>query len=135
MVCSGIEKPHKCPRTLIHKTDYTKVLEYLEAQSHSSPSGQHYSFTISIKDCAYPEFEVSSISKRNMGTSSPMLDQSYCRVPSQQAERDSRLGVNKQSGLLGIEASSAAISENLSTEGNPRDRSICVQAHQLKTYH
>ena len=64
-----------------------------------------------------------------------MLDQSYCRVPSQQAERDSRLEVNKQSGLLGIEASSAAISENLSTEGNPRERSICVQTHQLKTYY
>ena len=35
------------------------------------------------------------------------------------------MGVKKQFGLLGIEASSPVISENLSTEGKPRDRSIC----------
>ena len=56
-----------------------------------------------------------------------MWDQSYSRVPSQQTECDSRLGVKKQFGLLGMEASSPVISENLSTEGNPRDRSICFQ--------
>ena len=60
-----------------------------------------------------------------MGSSSPMWDHSYCKVSSQQTERVSRLGVKKQSGLLGMKASSTVISENLSTEGNPRDRSIC----------
>ena len=58
-----------------------------------------------------------------MGSSSPMGYHSYCRVPSQQTERDSRLGV----GLLRMEASSPFISENLSTEGNPVERSICFQ--------
>ena len=52
---------------------------------------------------------------------------SYCRVPSQQTERDSRLGVKKLFGLLGMEASCPVISENSSTEGNPRDRFICFQ--------
>ena len=75
----------------------------------------------------YPEFEISPISKRNMGSSSPMWDHSYCRVLSKQTERDSRLGVKKQLRLLGMEASSPVISENLSTDGNPRDRSICFQ--------
>ena len=62
-----------------------------------------------------------------MGSSSPMWERSYCRVPSQETERDSILGVKKQFGLLGMEASSPVISENLSIEGNPRYRSICFQ--------
>ena len=82
---------------------------------------------LSVKDGGYPEFEISPISKRNMGSSSPMWDHSYCRVLSKQTERDSRLGVKKQPRLLGMEASSPVISENLSTDGNPRDRSICFQ--------
>ena len=45
----------------------------------------------------------------------------------QQTERDSRLGVNTQLELLGNETSSPVISENFSTEGNSRDRSICFQ--------
>ena len=57
-----------------------------------------------------------------------MWERSYCRVPSQQTERDSILGVKKQFALLGMEASSpVVISENLSIERNPRDRSICFQ--------
>ena len=75
----------------------------------------------------YQEFKTSPISKRNMGPSSPIWDRSYCRVPSQQTECDSRLRVKKQFELFRIEASSPVISENLSTEGNPRDRSICFQ--------
>ena len=105
----------------------TNIFENLEAQSHSSPPGQHGSFDISVKDGRYPEFKTSPISKRNMGSSSPVWDHSSCRVPSQQTERDSRLGVKKQFGLLGMETSSPVISENLSTEGNPRDRYISFQ--------
>ena len=71
--------------------------------------------------------KASPINKRNMGSSSPMWDHSYCKVTSQQTEHDSRLGVKKQFGLLGMETSSPVISENLSTEGNSRDRSICFQ--------
>ena len=123
---SGNEKPHKCLRTFSHKTGYTNILENLEAQSHSSPGGQHGSFDISVKDGGYPEFKISPINKRNMGSSSPVWDHSYCRVPSQQTERDSRLGVKKQFGLLGMETISV-ISENLSTGENSRDRSICFQ--------
>ena len=67
------------------------------------------------------------LAKDIWGPSSPMWDHAYCRVPSQQTECDSRLGVKKQFGLLRMEASSPVISENLSTEGNPRDRSICFQ--------
>ena len=127
VICSGNEKPHKFLRTFSHKTGYTNVLESHEAQSHSSPGGQHGSFDISVKDGEYPEFKTSPINKRNMGSSSPMRDHSYCRVPCQQTERNSRLGVKKQFGLLGIEASSPVISENLPNEGNSRDRSICFQ--------
>ena len=58
-----------------------------------------------------------------MGSSSPMGYHSYCRVRSQQTERDGKLGA----GLLRMEASSPVISENLSTEGNPVERSICFQ--------
>ena len=46
MLCSGNEKPHKSLRTFSHKTSYANVLENLEAQSHSSPGGQHGSFNI-----------------------------------------------------------------------------------------
>ena len=111
VVCSGNEKLYKCLRNFSHKTGYTNVLESLEAQSHSSPGRQHGSFDISIIDGGYPEFKSSQISKRNTGSSSPMWDHSYCRVPSQQTERDSRMGVKKQFGLLGIEASSPVISK------------------------
>ena len=62
-----------------------------------------------------------------MRSSSPMRDHSYCRVPSQQTERGSRLGAKKQFGFLGMEASLPVISENLSTEGNPTDISVCFQ--------
>ena len=62
-----------------------------------------------------------------MGSPSPMRDRSYCRVPSQETERGSRSGVEKQFGLLGIKSSSLVISENLSTERRTRDRSICFQ--------
>ena len=62
-----------------------------------------------------------------MGSSSPMWDHCYCRVLSQQTECDCRLGVKKQFRLLGMEASSPVISENLSSEENSRDRSICFQ--------
>ena len=62
-----------------------------------------------------------------MGSSSPMWDQFYYRLPPHQSECDSRLGVKKQFRLLKMETSSPVISENLSTEGNPRDRSICFQ--------
>ena len=124
-VCSGNEKPHKCFRSFSHKTGYTIVLKNLEAQSHPSPGGQYGSFDISVKDGGYPEFKTSPMRKRNMGSSSPIWDHSYCRVPSQKTECDSRLGVKKQFRLLRMEASSPVISENLSTEGNPRNRSVC----------
>ena len=62
-----------------------------------------------------------------MGSSYTMWDHSYCRTPSQQTECDSIPGVKKQLGLLRLAASSLVISENLSTEGNPRDRFICSQ--------
>ena len=127
VVCSGNEKLYKCLRNFSHKTGYTNVLESLEAQSHSLPGRQHGSFDISIIDGGYPEFKSSQISKRNTGSSSPMWDHSYCRVPSQQTVCGSRLKVKKQFRLLGMEASSPVISENLSTEGNPRDRSVCFQ--------
>ena len=127
VVSSGNEKPPKCLRTFSHKTGYTNILENLEAQSHSSSGGQDGSFEIFVKDGEYPELKTSPINKRNMGSSSPMWDHSYCRVPSQQTERDGRLGVKKQVGLLGMDTSSPVISENLSTEGNSRDRSICFQ--------
>ena len=83
MVCLGNEKPHKCLRTLSHKTGYTNFLKNLEAQNHSSPGEQHGSFNISVQDGGYPEFQVGPISKRNMVSSFPMWDHSYCRVPSQ----------------------------------------------------
>ena len=70
--CSGNEKPPKSLRTFSHKIGYTNVLENLEAQSHPSPGGQHGSFNISVKDGGYLEFKFSPISKRNMGSSSPM---------------------------------------------------------------
>ena len=47
-----------------------------------------------------------------------MWDHSYCSVPSQQTECDSWLGVKKQFRLLGMEAGSPVIFDNLSTEGN-----------------
>ena len=50
VVCSGNEKPYKCLRAFSHKTGYTNILENLEAQSHTSPGGQHGSFDISVKD-------------------------------------------------------------------------------------
>ena len=128
VVCSGNEKLHKWLRTFCHKTGYTNVLKNLEAQSQSPPGGQHGSFKISVKGRGYPEFEISPISKKNMGSSFRMWDHSYCRVPSQQTERDSRVGFKKQFKLLGMKASSTVISENLSTEGNTTDRSICFQA-------
>ena len=57
-----------------------------------------------------------------MGSSSPMWDHSYYRVPSQQNECNSRLGVKKQFGFLGLKASSPVVSENLSIEGNRNDK-------------
>ena len=75
----------------------------------------------------YSEFKTSPINKRNMGSSSSMWDHCYCRVLSKQTERGNRLGVKTQFGLLRMETSSPVISENLSTEENSRDRSICFQ--------
>ena len=71
--------------------------------------------------------KLGQLAKEIWDQSSSMWDHSYCRVPFQQTECDSRLGVKKQFGLLRMETSSPVISENLSTEGNPRDRSICFQ--------
>ena len=50
VVYSGNEKPHICLRIFSHKTDNSNVLVNLEAQSHSSPGGQHGSFDISVKN-------------------------------------------------------------------------------------
>ena len=36
----------------------------------------------------HPKFKISPVSKRNMGSSSPRSNHSYCRVPSQRTERD-----------------------------------------------
>ena len=122
---------------LVIKLAIQTFLKTLEAQSHSSPGGQHGSFNISVKDGGYPEFEISPISERDMRSTSPVWEHSHCTVPSQQAELDRRLGVKKQFGLLGMEASSPVVSENLSTEGNPRGRSICFQtisSDQIKNY-
>ena len=121
VVSSGNEKPHKCLRIFSHKTGYKNVLENLEEQSHSSPGGQNGSFGISIKDDGFPEFKINPISRRNMGLSSAIGVHSYCRVPSQQTERDGKLGVNKQIRFIGMETSSPVISENLSTEDLSRD--------------
>ena len=127
MICSGSENPHVLEDLVINWSS-TNHLENLERQSHSFPGGQYGSFKISVKDEGYPESQVSLSSKRNMGLSSPMWDYSYCQEPSQQTECDSRLGIKKQFGLLGMEASSPVISENLSIKRNPRNRSICFQA-------
>ena len=72
VVFSGNEKPHKYLKTFSHKTGYTNILENHEAQSHSSPGGQHGSFDIAIKDGGNPESKISTISKRNIGSSSSM---------------------------------------------------------------
>ena len=127
VVCSENKKPHKCLRTFSHKAGYTNVLENLEAQNHSSSGGQRGSFDISVKDGGDPELKTSPISKRNMGSYSPIWYHSYCRVPSQQTECDSRLRVKKQFRLLRMEVSFPVISENFSSEVNPRERSICFQ--------
>ena len=49
-----MKKPHECLRTFSHKTGYTNILENHEAQSHSSPVGQHGSFDIPIKYSGNP---------------------------------------------------------------------------------
>ena len=82
VVCSRNEKSHKCLGTFSHKFGYTNVFKNLEAKSQSSPGWQHGSFNITVKDGGCPEFEISSISERNMGSSSPIGDYYYCRVPS-----------------------------------------------------
>ena len=57
------------------------------------------------------------------------------RVPSQQSEDDSRLGIKKQFGLLGMETMSPVISENLSTEETPEiDLFASRLSHKIKTY-
>ena len=48
VICSGNEKPHKCPRNLSHKTGDTNALENLETQSHLSPGRQYDSFNHGI---------------------------------------------------------------------------------------
>ena len=63
-----------------------------------------------------------------------MWDHSYCRVLFRQTECNNILRVKKQFRLLGMEASSPVISENLSIEGNHRDRSASRLSHQIKTY-
>ena len=47
-----------------------------------------------------------------------MMDHSYCRVSPQQTECDSRSRIKKEFGLLGMEARSPVVSENLLAEGN-----------------
>ena len=91
--------------------------------------------TYLLKMGQYPEFKISPISKRNMISFSPMWGHSYCRVPSHQTERDSRFVVKKQFGLLGIEAGSPVISENLPTKGTQEtDLFASRLSHQIKTY-
>ena len=72
VVFSGNEKPHKCLKTFSHKTGCTNILENHEAQSHSSRGVQHGSFDIAIKYGGNPESKISTISKRNIGSSSSM---------------------------------------------------------------
>ena len=70
---SGNEKPHKCLRTFSHKTGYTNILENLGAQSHYLQVGNMVALTYLLKmGVGYPELKTSPISKRNMGSSSPM---------------------------------------------------------------
>ena len=91
--------------------------------------------TYLLKMGQYPEFKISPISKRNMISFSPMWGHSYCRVHSHQTERDSRFVVKKQFGLLGIEAGSPVISENLPTKGTQEtDLFASRLSHQIKTY-
>ena len=111
---------------LSHKTIYTNVLEKLYSQSHSSSGEQHSSFNISAKDRRYLEFQWVQLAK-GIWDQRPMWDQSYCRVPSQKNECDSRLEDKNQFGLLGMEACSPVVSDNWTTERNARDRSICFQ--------
>ena len=55
---------------------YTKILEDLEAQSHSPLGWKHGSFIKFVKDVSgmYPEFEINRISIKYMGSSSSLWD-------------------------------------------------------------
>ena len=87
VVYSGNQKPHKClyaikppiktlSKTLKHKGIYFQVHNMVALSMELSY------FNISVKNRRCSEFKISPISKINMGSSSPMCDHSYCRVPS-----------------------------------------------------
>ena len=67
VVCSGNEKPHKCLRAFSHQTGYTSISKNLEAQSHSSPGGQHGSFDLSVKDGGTQNLKLVQLTKEIRG--------------------------------------------------------------------
>ena len=95
-----------------------RMSEFVKQSANIDSGVDKVNWPVEDEEC--PGCETSPVSKRNMGLPSPMWDHSYCRMPSQQTERDSKFEVKKQFGLLGMEASSS-VSENVPIEGNPRD--------------
>ena len=82
VVCSGNEIPHKCRRILATKL---AILIFLKTLKHKAIHLQvdnvvALTYLLKMEEGGYPEFKISLTSKRNMGSSFPIWDHSYCRV-------------------------------------------------------
>ena len=135
MVKGGDAFSHKCSRITGIKVRNANFHKEFVTLDHSCPSGQQSRSGISIEDRWYPQSAAFKNQQINLELSTISSDHNYCRVPSKQAECQSRLGVQECNRFIRLETSSESFSENNQNLRRPISRSLCLQlCHQLPQY-
>ena len=126
MVNPENEIPHQYSRIISSETSHTDIPKIQRCQSNTSSSRQYCGLNIFDQNGRYSKSENGRIGQGNLGISFEVGDYNYCRIPPKRNEFNSRLGISKHFGLLGVDAESSNFSENLPNKGLSRDRFVCI---------
>ena len=133
MVSPGNEIPHQYSRIISSETSHTDIHKIQGCQSNT-PSGRQYcGLDIFHENGRYSKSENGRVGRGDLEISFEVGDHNYCRIPPKQIEFNSRLGISKHFGLLGVNAESSNFSESFPDKGFSQDRFVCIPSNTSDT--
>ena len=128
MVQTGGYVAHKYPRVTSNKICTPDLYQGKIKSCNSLSGGQQDCFSILTQDGRYPQQSIIEHKQRNMEIPVRQTDHNYCRVPPEQAQCSSRLGVQKLQEHVRLETRLGNFSKNNKSQGISGDRPFCIQA-------
>ena len=128
VVQGGNGGPHQCSRIDGSKDSHNDFHKGEIKSCSSSSDRQQDSTGVPVENGRHTKPKVIENQQINLGLSVVKADHNYCRVSSEQAKFQGRLGVEKLNGLLRLETSGGCFPRDLSDIWNTNNRSVCIQA-------